>query len=140
MQQRFISARETHHCFIDGCITVRIVLHRVTNNLRTLGKVPFEKSHFIHCVKELTVRWFETVNFGDCTGDDNAHYVWHIVLFNRFGNGLVNDWSVNDFFFFFLLLSCHSVVSFLSGYERYGEASAPYTFFIVCAAARISRL
>ena len=119
---------------------MRIEAHSLTYNIGALGTSAVEQSHFIHSIKELAVRGLETVNFRNCTRDDNAHNIGHIVFFNRFGNGLLNYRSVNDFFFLIFLLSCHSEVSFLSGLERYGEASAPYTSFTVCAAARIKRL
>ena len=96
MKQRRVAARQTHHCFINCGITVRIELHGLTDDIRTLCARAVEKPHFIHGVKKLTVRGLEAVDLRDRARDNDAHNVGHVVFFYRFRNRLRRCGGGND--------------------------------------------
>ena len=58
---------KTHHRLVNGCIAVRVKLHRLADNVGTLCAASAKKPHLVHSVKKLSVRRLKPVNFGDCT-------------------------------------------------------------------------
>ena len=61
----------------------------VPTMLADLVRAPDEQPHLVHGVEQLAVGGLEPVDLGDGAGDDNAHRVGHVVLFQRLGDRLV---------------------------------------------------
>ena len=90
VQQRFVSARQSHHRFIDCHITVWIQLHGGADHIGRFGPCTGQQSHLIHGVQQLAMRGLEAVYFGDRPGYDDTHRVGHIVFFQRIGDLLID--------------------------------------------------
>ena len=125
MKQRLVISCQTNHCFVYGGIAVRVELHRLSYDICALRSSAGEKTHFIHSIKELSVRGLEAVYFGNSTRYDNAHSVRHIVINEGLGYRLLGRSSlvclqVYDVYFLF---SCHFLIR--------------HNLIILCAAALI---
>ena len=90
VQQRFVSARQSHHCFIDCHITMWIQLHGGADHIGRFGPRTGQQSHLIHGVQQFAMRGLEAVYFGDRPGYDDTHRVGHIVFFQRIGDLLID--------------------------------------------------
>ena len=51
-----------------------------------VGVILLKKSRLIHRIKEFSVGGLQSVDLWNCTRDDDAHYVGHIVRLDGFGN------------------------------------------------------
>ena len=92
---------------------MRVQFHGLTYYVSGFCTVAPQKPHMIHSVKKFPVRGLETINFRNGTGNNNAHGIGHVVLFQCLGDGLLLYeiiFSFNDCFF----LSCHNNRTFLS--------------------------
>ena len=135
MQQCLVASCQTHHGFIDGTVTVGIQPHGLPYNVCRFGQPAGEQSHFIHGVQQFPVRRLETVDLRQCTGNDDAHGVGHIVFFqcicnffffHNAGTGNIGIGNCIFLWFFRLLFSCHFCPRFyeMSASSRY---SLPYS-------------
>ena len=116
-EQRAVPLGETHHRIIDGGVAVRVIVHRRADDVRRLRTRAGEKPHFVHAVQQLPVARLEAVDLRDGARDDNAHRIGHVVVLERFGDGLLHNGGAQPHYVLFLgrrvarrwvfLLSCH---------------------------------
>ena len=67
--------------------------HGLAHDVGGFGPAAGQEAHLVHSVEELSVGGFEAVYLRDCSGDDNAHGVGHIVGLESFGNRLLRYFS-----------------------------------------------
>ena len=88
VQQRLITPAQAHHGIVDGSVAVGIQLHRLPHDIGRFGAGRAEQAHLIHGVQQLPVRRFEAVDLRDGAGENHAHRIGHVVLFQRAGDPL----------------------------------------------------
>ena len=119
MQQCFISSGKTYHSLINRCISMRIETHSLPYHIGTFCTRTTEQSHFVHGIKEFPVGRLKSVNFRNGSGNNYAHYIGHVVCFNRLRYGLIHNIRMHHRRCFHFLLSCHelrpSFYNFTSG-------------------------
>ena len=114
-EQRAVPLGKTHHGFVDRSVTVGVQTHRLSDDVGGFCASAAQQVHLIHRVQQLPVAGLEAVNLRDCAGDNDAHGVRHVVLLQRFGDGLgdhlrlqADHVGVVCFFRFLSFLSRHS--------------------------------
>ena len=68
---------------------MRVKAHGLADDVGGLCTAAGYQSHFIHGVKQLTVRRLEAVYLRDSPGDDSRHGVGHKIDLQRLGDGLL---------------------------------------------------
>ena len=116
-EQRPIAPGKTYHRVVDGGVAVGVIVHRRADDVRRFRARAGKKAHFIHAVQQLSVARLEAVDLRNGTRDDNAHRIGHIIVFERFGDGLLHNGGAQPHYVLFLgrrvarrrviLLSCH---------------------------------
>ena len=96
---------------------MRVIVHRRADDVRRLRARAGEKPHFVHAVQKLSVARLKAVDLRDGARDDDAHRVGHVVVLERFGDGLLHNGGAQPHYVLFLgrrvarrwvfLLSCH---------------------------------
>ena len=87
-QQGAVAPGQTHHGLIDGGVAVGVELHGLADDVGALGARAGQKPHLVHGVQKFPVGGLEAVDLRDGAGDDDAHGVGHVVLFQGVGDGL----------------------------------------------------
>ena len=116
-EQRPIAPGKTYHRVVDGGVAVGVIVHRCADDVRRFRARAGKKAHFVHAVQQLSVARLEAVDLRNGTRDDNAHRIGHIIVFERFGDGLLHNGGAQPHYVLFLgrrvarrrviLLSCH---------------------------------
>ena len=59
--QRFIALCQTYHSIINGRVTMRVKMHRRTNNVCTLSSIAIHQLHTVHSIQDSSLNRLQTV-------------------------------------------------------------------------------
>ena len=89
MEQGTIALGQTDHRIVDGRVAMWVQFHGGAHNIGTLGPGPAKQVHLVHGVQQLPVAGLESVDFRNGPGNDDAHGVGHVVVFQGVGDRLL---------------------------------------------------